>query len=106
MNAHVSVVVLDSIVLLAFEKQRNRCTCSVSISLEDKSIIKVHKQLGVISLRPGKQRQKSYKSLNRDQLERLQVELTVTESTDRNKTVRHAIITGNVEHKTFAKNSR
>lgn len=31
MNAHVSVGGLDSIVLWRFEKQRNRCTCSVSI---------------------------------------------------------------------------
>ena len=53
MNAHVSVGGLDSIVLLMFLRSRGINVPAVSVSsLEDKSIIKVHKQLGVISLRP------------------------------------------------------
>lgn len=55
MNAHVSVGGLDSIVLLMFLREIGINVPAVSVSsLEDKSIIEVHKQLGVISLKPGK----------------------------------------------------
>lgn len=55
LNAHVSVGGLDSIVLLMFLRKIGIDIPAVSVSsLEDKSIQKVHRKLGVISIAPGK----------------------------------------------------
>ena len=53
LEAHVSVGGLDSIVLLMFLRKIGIDVPAISVSsLEDKSIQKVHKALGVISLAP------------------------------------------------------
>ena len=110
MNAHVSVGGLDSIVLLVFLRSRGINVPAVSVSsLEDKSIIKVHKQLGVISLRPGKPKTEilqefGFPVISKKIAGRID---TLQNPTDRNKTVRHAIITGECGAQGhFAKNSR
>lgn len=110
MNAHVSVGGLDSIVLLMFLRSRGIDVPAVSVSsLEDKSIIKVHKQLGVISLRPGKPKTEilqefGFPVISKKIAGRID---TLQNPTDRNKTVRHAIITGECGAQGhFAKNSR
>lgn len=55
MNAHVSVGGLDSIVLLLFLRKIGLDLPAVSVSvLEDKSIQKVHTDLGVIKIKPDK----------------------------------------------------
>ena len=54
-NVHVSVGGLDSITLLLFLRSIGLDVPAVSVStLEDKSIQRVHKELGVISLKPLK----------------------------------------------------
>ena len=110
MNAHVSVGGLDSIVLMMFLRKIGINVPAVSVSsLEDKSIIKVHKQLGVISLRPGKQKTEilqefGFPVISKKIAGRID---TLQNPTDRNKTVRHAIITGECGAQGhFAKNSR
>lgn len=110
MNAHVSVGGLDSIVLLMFLRSRGIDVPAISVSsLEDKSIIKVHKQLGVISLRPGKPKTEilqefGFPVISKKIAGRID---TLQNPTDRNKTVRHAIITGECGAQGhFAKNSR
>ena len=110
MNAHVSVGGLDSIVLLMFLRSRGINVPAVSVSsLEDKSIIKAHKQLGVISLRPGKPKTEilqefGFPVISKKIAGRID---TLQNPTDRNKTVRHAIITGECGAQGhFAKNSR
>lgn len=55
LNAHVSVGGLDSITLLMFLRSIGIDVPAVSISsIEDKSIQKIHKELGVISIEPYK----------------------------------------------------
>ena len=54
-NCHVSVGGLDSITLLMFLRQIGIDVPAISVSsLEDRSIIKIHKELGVINVRPLK----------------------------------------------------
>jgi hypothetical protein len=55
LNAHVSVGGLDSITLLFFLRKIGIDVPAISVSLlEDKSIQKIHKEIGVISIKPGK----------------------------------------------------
>mgnify|MGYP003378299280 CR=1 FL=1 len=55
LNAHVSVGGLDSIVLLQFLRKIGIDIPAISVSaLEDKSIQKIHKELGVIRVPIGK----------------------------------------------------
>ena len=55
LSAHVSVGGLDSIVLLLFLRSIGINIPAISVSaLEDRSIQRVHKELGVIPLAPGK----------------------------------------------------
>lgn len=110
MNAHVSVGGLDSIVLMMFLRKIGINVPAVSVSsLEDKSIIKVHKQLGVISVQPGKPKTEilqefGFPVISKKIAGRID---TLQNPTDRNKTVRHAIITGECGAQGhFAKNSR
>lgn len=104
-NYHVSVGGLDSITLLIFI--RDYCgfdvpAISVS-SLEDKSIQKIHKQLEVECLKPAMRsdghrwnKQKIIQEFGFPVLSKeiaLKIE-TLQNPTEKNKTVRHAIITG------------
>lgn len=110
-NAHVSVGGLDSITLLLFIRRHLGIDLpAISVSgVEDKSIQKVHESLGV-------KRIKSYKSkveiLNEVGFPVISKRIAgkidlLQHPTENNKTVRHAIITGECgEQGHFAKNSR
>lgn len=122
LNYHVSVGGLDSITLFLFLKSLHIDAPGISVSyLEDKSIQEVHKQLGIERLKS------SVKYVDENGLEHrwtkpeiiqefgfpvLSKEIaakieTLANPTDKNKTVRHAIITGETgEYGGFQKNSR
>lgn len=104
LNCHVSVGGLDSITLLLFLRSIGIDVPAISVSsLEDKSIQKVHRQLGVESLRPSKKDDGTYwnkadiiKTFGFPVLSKEiagKIELLQNPS-EKNKTVRHAIITG------------
>lgn len=110
LKAHVSVGGLDSITLFIFLKSIGINVPAISVSsLEDKSIQKVHRALGVMVLN-------SYKTkvqvLNEDGFpvisKRIAGKIALLQNpSDKNKTVRHAIITGECgELGHFQKNSR
>lgn len=110
LNAHVSVGGLDSIVLLVFLRKIGIDVPAISVSaLEDKSIQKIHKDLGVISIAPGKSKveilnEVGFPVISKKIAGRID---TLQHPTDRNKTVRHAIITGECGARGhYAKNSR
>lgn len=98
LNTHVSVGGLDSITLLIFIREMcnlNPPAISVS-SLEDVSIQRIHKDLGVERLKPLKSKvevikQYGYPILSKEIAGK--IDLLQNPSED-NKTVRHAIITG------------
>ncbi|MGN0462963.1 MAG: hypothetical protein ACI4HZ_11045 [Ruminococcus sp.] len=118
LNYHVSVGGLDSIVLYLFLKKiciSDAIGISVS-SLEDKSIQKIHKALGITRLMPAKRedghcwnkakiiQEFGFPVLSKEIASK--IELLQNPSED-NKTVRHAIITGETgEYGGFQKNSR
>ena len=97
LNCHVSVGGLDSITLCYFLRSLHIDLPMVSASsLEDKSIQSVHKQLGVINVKPIKNkvdviRQFGYPILSKEIANK--ISLLQRPSAD-NATVRHAIITG------------
>lgn len=110
MNCHVSVGGLDSITLYLWLKSIGIHVPAISVSgVEDKSIQKIHKELGI-------ERIKSYKSkievLNEVGFPVISKKIAgridlLQHPTEHNKTVRHAIITGECgEQGHFAKNSR
>ena len=110
MNAHVSVGGLDSIVLLLFLRKIGIDVPAISVSaLEDRSIQKVHKKLGVIPIMPGKPKTEilqefGFPVISKKIAGRID---TLQHPTEKNTTVRHAIITGECgEQGHFAKNSR
>lgn len=110
MNAHVSVGGLDSIILLLFLRKIGINVPAVSVSsLEDRSIQKIHKELGVLSVAPGKSKvailnEVGFPVISKKIAGRID---TLQHPTEKNKTVRHAIITGECgEQGHFAKNSR
>lgn len=110
LNAHVSVGGLDSIVLLLFLRHIGIDVPAISVSaLEDKSIQRVHKALGVISIPPGKSKveilqEYGFPVISKKIAGRID---TLQHPTEKNKTVRHAIITGECGAKGhYAKNSR
>lgn len=110
LNAHVSVGGLDSIILLLFLRKIGIDVPAVSVSsLEDKSIQKIHKELGVISVAPSKSKvailnEVGFPVISKKIAGRID---TLQHPTEKNKTVRHAIITGECgEQGHFAKNSR
>nr|DAM20567.1 MAG TPA: phosphoadenosine-phosphosulfate reductase [Caudoviricetes sp.] len=110
LEAHVSVGGLDSIVLLVFLRKIGIDVPAISVSsLEDKSIQKVHKALGVISLAPGKPKvqilqEYGFPVISKKIAGRIDI---LQHPTEKNKTVRHAIITGECGAQGhFAKNSR
>ncbi|MCL2197295.1 MAG: hypothetical protein FWB80_00070 [Defluviitaleaceae bacterium] len=97
-NVHVSVGGLDSITLLMFlRKHVNHDIKGISVSsIEDKSINVVHKQLGIIDVMPSKSKVDVFREhgipiISKDiagKIEQLQ------NPTEKNATVRHAILTG------------
>lgn len=110
LNAHVSVGGLDSITLHVFLKSIGVNIPAISVSgLEDKSIQKVHKALGVTILKPYKTK---VQVLNEDGFpvisKRIAGKIALLQNpSEKNKIVRHAIITGECgELGHFAKDSR
>lgn len=110
LNAHVSVGGLDSIVLLLFLRKIGIDVPAISVSaLEDKSIQRVHRQLGVETVNPGKSKvqilnEVGFPVISKKIAGRID---TLQHPTEKNKTVRHAIITGECGAQGhYAKNSR
>lgn len=110
LNAHVSVGGLDSIVLLLFLRKIGIDVPAISVSaLEDKSIQKIHRELGVEIVKPGKSKvqilnEVGFPVISKKIAGRID---TLQHPTERNKTVRHAIITGECGAQGhYAKNSR
>lgn len=105
LNYHVSVGGLDSIVLYLFLHE----VCGIDApgvsasSLEDKSIQKVHRALGIINVPPLKRKDGDYWTkakviqefgfpvISKEVAGKIEL---LQNPTDKNKTVRHAIITG------------
>lgn len=110
LNAHVSVGGLDSITLCVFLKHIGIDVPAISVSaLEDKSIQKVHKALGVTILKPYKTKVQVLNECGFPVIsKRIAGKITLLQNpSEKNKTVRHAIITGECgELGHYAKNSR
>lgn len=119
-NCHISVGGLDSITLTMFIRSlgfgADRVPAISCSSLEDKSIQKVHKQLGVISLPPVKRddgtvwnkakilQEFGFPVLSKEIASKIEL---LQNPTEKNATVRHAIITGETgEYGGYQKNSR
>ena len=97
-NVHVSVGGLDSITLLLFLRSIGLDDVpAISVSaLEDKSIQQIHKELGVISLKPLKSKvdvlqEFGFPVLSKEIAGKIDL---LQRPSERNATVRHAIITG------------
>lgn len=117
LNYHVSVGGLDSITLLLFLRNIGIHCPAISASyLEDASIQAVHKELGVESVKPitdseGKPYTKvrilqefGFPVLSKEKAAKIEL---LQNPTEKNKTVRHAIITGETgEYGGYQKNSR
>lgn len=109
-KAHVSVGGLDSITLHIFLKSIGINVPAISVSLlEDKSIQRVHKALGVTILTPSKTKVEVLNECGFPVISKRiagKIEL-LQNPTERNTTVRHAIITGECgEQGHFQKDSR
>ena len=118
LNYHVSVGGLDSIILYLFLKKigiSDATGISVS-SLEDKSIQRIHKALGITRLMPAKRedghcwnkakiiQEFGFPVLSKEIASKIEL---LQSPSEENKTVRHAIITGETgEYGGFQKNSR
>lgn len=122
LNYHVSVGGLDSITLYLFLKSIGINAPGITVSsLEDKSIQRVHKALGLERLKPsvkyvddnGKEhrwtkpqilQEYGFPVLSKETANKIE---TLANQTERNKTVRHAIVTGETgAYGGFQKNSR
>lgn len=94
---HVSVGGLDSLTLLLFLRKIGIDIPAISVSvLEDKSIQRIHKELGVIALPPQKSKidvlqQFGFPVLSKEIASKIDL---LQRPSEKNKTVRHAIITG------------
>ena len=96
-NAHVSVGGLDSITLLLFIRKLGYDIPAISVSgVEDKSVQAVHKQLGVTRLRSYKSKVEVLNTIGFPVIsKRIAGKIDLLQHpTENNKTVRHAIITG------------
>ena len=96
-NAHVSVGGLDSITLLLFIRKLGYDIPAISVSgVEDKSVQAVHKQLGVNWLRSYKSKVEVLNTIGFPVIsKRIAGKIDLLQHpTENNKTVRHAIITG------------
>lgn len=104
LNCHVSIGGLDSITLYLFLKRIGINVPGVSVScLEDTSIQEVHKQLGIICLTPSQKedgkpwrkndilQQFGFPVLSKEIASKIEL---LQNPSEKNKTVRHAIITG------------
>lgn len=100
LNYHVSVGGLDSIVLGTLIRSMGYTAEQVpfvsATLLEDKSVQAVHKELGCIPVKPLKSkvkvlREEGFPVLSKKIANKIN---TIANPTDKNKTVRHAIITG------------
>ena len=109
-NAHVSVGGLDSITLHVFLKSIGIDVPAISVSaLEDKSIQRVHKALGITILKSYKTKVQVLNDVGFPVIsKRIAGKIALLQNpTEKNKTVRHAIITGECgEQGNFQKNSR
>lgn len=117
LNYHVSVGGLDSIALFLFLKSIGIDAVGISCShLEDKSIQKIHKQLGIINIPPLKRDDGStwtkakviqefgFPVLSKEIAGKIEL---LQNPSEKNKTVRHAIITGETgEYGGYRKNTR
>lgn len=96
-NCYVAVGGLDSITLLLFLRSIGIDAPAVSVSsLEDKSIQRVHKQLGVQPLKPLKSkvevlREYGWPVISKEVAGKISL---LQNPSEKNETVRHAIITG------------
>lgn len=110
MEAHVSVGGLDSITLLVFLRKIGIDIPAISVtSLEDKSIQEVHKQLGIIPVKPMKSKVDIINEFGFPVIsKRIAGKIDALQNpSEKNQTVRHAIITGECgEQGHFATNSR
>lgn len=119
LNYHVSVGGLDSITLLIFLRSIGINCPAVSVSLlEDQSIQKIHKELGIIPLYPAMKDEEKGERWTKPKILQefgfpvLSKEIagkieTLANPTEKNATVRHAIITGETgAYGGFQKNSR
>lgn len=97
LNVHTSVGGLDSITLHVFLQTIGIKVPAVSVSgLEDRSIQQVHKQLGVITLKPYRSkvsviREFGFPVLSKEIAGKISL---LQHPSEKNATVRHAIITG------------
>lgn len=122
LNYHVSVGGLDSITLFIFLKSIGIHAPGISVSyLEDSSIQKIHKELGIEKLKPsvryvdstGKEhrwtkqdiiQEFGFPVLSKEIASKIE---TLANPTEKNKTVRHAIVTGETgAYGGYQKNSR
>ena len=117
LNCHVSVGGLDSITLFLFIQSLGFDIPGISVSyLEDVSIQKIHRQLGLIRLqsaikpdgkhwtKPEILREFGFPVLSKEIAGKIE---TLANPTDKNKTVRHAIVTGETgAYGGYQKNSR
>lgn len=110
LNCHVSVGGLDSIVLAKLIENMGYDVPRVSAStLEDKSIQAVHKEMGCIVVKPLKSKvsilqQEGFPVLSKKIANKIDA---LAHPTEKNKTVRHAIITGECgEQGHYATNSK
>lgn len=97
LNTHVSVGGLDSITLLLFLRSIGIVVPAISVSiLEDKSIQKVHRQLGVECIKPLKSKTEVLKEYGYPVLSKeIAGKIALLQNpSPNNATVRHAIITG------------
>ena len=97
LNTHVSVGGLDSITLLVFLRHIGIDVPAVSVSaLEDRSIQAVHKALGVEALKPLRSKAAVIKEFGFPVLSKeIAGKIMLLQNpSEKNKTVRHAIITG------------
>ncbi len=117
LNCHVSVGGLDSITLFLFLKSIGINLPGISVSyLEDASIQKIHKQFGIerlqSAIKPDGTHWNKAQIIQEFGFPVLSKEIagkieTLTNPTEKNKTVRHAIITGETgAYGGFQKNSR
>lgn len=109
-SCHVSVGGLDSITLLIWLRSIGIDVPAVSVSkVEDKSIQEIHKQLGIITLNSCKSKVEVLNEVGFPVISKKiagRIDL-LQHPSDKNQTVRHAIITGECGAQGhFAKNSR
>ena len=109
-ECHVSVGGLDSITLLIFLRSIGIDVPAVSVSvLEDKSIQRIHKELGIIPLKPYKSKVEVLNDVGFPVISKKiagRIDL-LQHPTEKNQTVRHAIMTGECGAQGhFATNSR